>query len=290
MSTPQEVVDLVREKGLFSFYEDGHGECCRVRKVRPLRRQLSGLRAWITGQRKDQSPGTRQEVPAVQEDPVFEGTAGGPGSLVKYNPLTDMSGREVWAFLRAMGVPTNALHAQGYVSIGCEPCTRPVLPNQHEREGRWWWEDATQKECGLHSGNVKRTAQEQAAREAAAADLWHGGAVQTLDRQALQALLDAPDAREGHTLAVLYAPWCPFCQAMEPAYAQLAERLAGTDVAVAKFRADTEREFAADAFGLKTFPTIVLLPKGGRGYITYPSERRDLESLQLWVDALTGKH
>lgn len=98
----QEVVDLVREKGMFSFYEDGHQECCRVRKVRPLRKQLKGLKAWITGQRKDQSPGTRQAVPVVQVDPVFEGLEGGPGSLIKYNPLSNVSSAEVWNFLRVM--------------------------------------------------------------------------------------------------------------------------------------------------------------------------------------------
>lgn len=98
----QEVMDLVREKGMFSFYEDGHQECCRVRKVRPLRKQLSGLKAWITGQRKDQSPGTRQAVPVVQVDPVFEGLAGGAGSLIKYNPLSNVSSQEVWNFLRVM--------------------------------------------------------------------------------------------------------------------------------------------------------------------------------------------
>jgi hypothetical protein len=111
-------------------------------QVRPLRRQLGTLKAWITGQRKDQSPGTRMAVPVVEVDPVFEGVAGGPGSLIKYNPLSNMSSAEVWNFLRVMGVPTNKLHECGYISIGCEPCTRPVLPNQAEREGRWWWEDA----------------------------------------------------------------------------------------------------------------------------------------------------
>jgi adenylyl-sulfate reductase (glutathione) len=121
-----------------------------VRKVRPLRRALKGLKAWITGQRKDQSPGTRANVPVVQVDPAFEGMDGGPGSLVKWNPLSNVSGTAVWSFLRTMDVPVNALHFQGYVSIGCEPCTRAVLPGQHEREGRWWWEDAKAKECGLH--------------------------------------------------------------------------------------------------------------------------------------------
>lgn len=82
------------------------------------------------GQRKDQSPGTRMAVPVVEVDPVFEGVEGGPGSLIKYNPLSNMSSAETWNFLRVMGVPTNKLHACGYISIGCEPCTRPVLPNQ----------------------------------------------------------------------------------------------------------------------------------------------------------------
>jgi hypothetical protein len=88
------------------------------------------------------APLSRCRPQPPQVDPVFEGLAGGPGSLVKYNPLSNLSSAETWNFLRVMGVPINALHACGYDSIGCEPCTRPVLPNQHEREGRWWWEDA----------------------------------------------------------------------------------------------------------------------------------------------------
>lgn len=151
-----EVTDLVNEKGLFSFYEDGHQECCRVRKVRPLRRKLGTLKAWITGQRKDQSPGTRAEIPLIQLDPAFKGVDDGP--LIKYNPLASVSSSEVWATIRSTEVPYNALHNMGYISIGCEPCTRPVLPNQHEREGRWWWEEATQKECGLHKGNISTDA------------------------------------------------------------------------------------------------------------------------------------
>lgn len=147
-----EVMELVNEKGMFSFYEDGHQECCRVRKVRPLRRKLSTLRAWITGQRKDQSPGTRAEIPVIQLDPAFKGVDDGP--LIKYNPLAGISSSEVWATIRSTEIPYNTLHTDGFISIGCEPCTRPVLPNQHEREGRWWWEEATQKECGLHKGNI----------------------------------------------------------------------------------------------------------------------------------------
>lgn len=141
------VEDLVRRKGLFSFYEDGHTECCSVRKVEPLRRQLATLSAWITGQRRDQSP-TRADVPLVQLDPTFGGKGGAP--LVKYNPLAEVSLDYVWASIQGFEVPYNPLHGRGLISIGCEPCTRAVLPGQHEREGRWWWERASDKECGLH--------------------------------------------------------------------------------------------------------------------------------------------
>jgi adenylyl-sulfate reductase (glutathione) len=142
---------LVRAKGLFSFYQDGHQECCGVRKVEPLRRQLAGLRAWITGQRRDQSP-TRGNVPVVQADPAFKGQGG--GELVKFNPLANTSSQDVWYAIRGLGIPSNPLHERGFVSIGCEPCTKAILPSQHEREGRWWWEEATKKECGLHKGNL----------------------------------------------------------------------------------------------------------------------------------------
>ncbi len=142
---------LVKEKGLFSFYKDGHKECCEARKVDPLKRALNTVDVWITGQRKDQSPGTRATVPVIQKDPTF-----GTGKLIKFNPLSNWSSKQVWNYIRENNVPYNKLHEQGFVSIGCEPCTKPVLPGQHEREGRWWWEDATKKECGLHAGNVKK--------------------------------------------------------------------------------------------------------------------------------------
>ena len=138
---------FVRKKGLFSFYEDGHGECCGIRKVEPLKRALRGYRAWMTGQRRDQSP-TRAAVSVLQVDAAFEGKT---GQLLKWNPLANWSSAQVWTYIRNHGVPYNELHERGFVSIGCEPCTRPVLPGQHEREGRWWWEAATQKECGLHT-------------------------------------------------------------------------------------------------------------------------------------------
>ena len=142
------VRQLVTEKGLFSFYEDTHHECCGIRKTQPLRKKLSQLDAWVTGQRKDQSPGTRAGIPVIQDDKVF---AQPGGRLVKFNPLANWSSQQVWDYIRAMEVPYNELHDRGYVSIGCEPCARPVGPGQHAREGRWWWEDATKKECGLHA-------------------------------------------------------------------------------------------------------------------------------------------
>ena len=142
---------LVTEKGLFSFYQDDHKECCGIRKIEPLRKKLSEVDAWITGQRKDQSP-TRAEIPVIQDDKLF---ARPNSTLTKFNPLANWSSQEVWGYIRMCEIPYNELHDKGYISIGCEPCTRPVGPNQHEREGRWWWEEATKKECGLHSGNIE---------------------------------------------------------------------------------------------------------------------------------------
>lgn len=146
------VEGLVKEKGLFSFYEDGHKECCGIRKIAPLKKKVQTLDAWVTGQRKDQSPGTRNEIPVIQED---KGFAKPNSTLIKFNPLAEWTSQQVWEYIQMFDVPYNELHEQGFVSIGCEPCTRPVRPNQHEREGRWWWEEATQKECGLHAINIK---------------------------------------------------------------------------------------------------------------------------------------
>jgi phosphoadenosine phosphosulfate reductase len=131
----ESVENFVAEKGLYSFYKDGHKECCGVRKVRPLRRKLSTLDAWITGQRKDQSPGTRSGVPVVERDGAFSTD---DHTLYKFNPLSNWSSAQVWQYIRENDVPYNELHNKGFISIGCEPCTRPVLPQQHEREGRWF--------------------------------------------------------------------------------------------------------------------------------------------------------
>jgi phosphoadenosine phosphosulfate reductase len=153
LSPDRELLEnLVKTKGLFSFYEDGHHECCGIRKVEPLKRKLAHLDAWITGQRKDQSLDTRQNIPEVQIDTAFSTPE---HTLIKFNPLSNWTSAQVWDYIEAYQVPFNELHRQGFISIGCEPCTRPVLPNQHERAGRWWWEDAAKKECGLHAGNVE---------------------------------------------------------------------------------------------------------------------------------------
>lgn len=150
---PAAVNALVREKGLFSFYQDDHKECCGIRKIMPLKRKLLSVDAWITGQRKDQSPGTRTEIPVIQDDRAFAR----PGeTLTKFNPLANWSSKQVWDYIRNNDVPYNELHDKGFISIGCEPCTRPTGPGQHEREGRWWWEEATKKECGLHAVNLKK--------------------------------------------------------------------------------------------------------------------------------------
>lgn len=271
---------------MFSFYEDGHKECCGIRKVKPLRKALTGLRAWITGQRKDQSPGTRTEVPTVQVDPVFEGIDGGAGSLIKYNPMTNMTSAEVWNLIRSLNVPYNELHNCGYVSIGCEPCTRPVIPNQDEREGRWYWEDSAQKECGLHSGNIKAASNEEEKKQE---DLFTSSAVEHLDKDQLEALLEGP--RDKDTIVVLYAPWCQFCKAMAESYETLAANMqSNPNLRVAKFQADIERDFAASKFGLKTFPHVAMLPKAGKAgeAIKYDTERRDVDSMTMFIKAMAS--
>ncbi|HYL33566.1 MAG TPA: phosphoadenylyl-sulfate reductase [Stellaceae bacterium] len=116
-------------------------ECCFLRKVKPLRRAIAGKQAWITGQRRAQSV-TRRDL-AVQEWDAEHG-------LPKFNPLADWSDDSVWAYIRQHSVPYNALHDRGYPSIGCAPCTRAIAPGEDQRAGRWWWESAEHRECGLH--------------------------------------------------------------------------------------------------------------------------------------------
>lgn len=145
-----ELEAMVQAKGLFSFYQDGHQQCCGIRKVAPLRRRLASADAWITGQRRDQSP-SRTQVPLLELD---RANAAPGQTLVKVNPLANWSLTQVWDTLRLLEIPHNPLHDRGFISIGCEPCTRAVAPGQHEREGRWWWEEDTIRECGLHASNL----------------------------------------------------------------------------------------------------------------------------------------
>ena len=143
---PISISKLIKNKGMYSFYKEGHKECCEIRKVKPLSKKLAGLDAWITGQRRDQSP-ARLEVPIVEVDKTFSTDE---HQVIKINPLANWSSGQVWDYIRMFNVPYNELHDRGYASIGCEPCTRAIGPNQHEREGRWWWEESTIRECGLH--------------------------------------------------------------------------------------------------------------------------------------------
>lgn len=137
------VENYVRTQGINAFYEsiELRKACCHMRKVEPLQRALSGKQAWITGMRAEQAT-TRSNLPTREYD------AG--NKLEKFNPLSDWTEKEVWAYIRMYSVPYNYLHDQFYPSIGCAPCTRAVAMGEDIRAGRWWWEDPTNKECGLH--------------------------------------------------------------------------------------------------------------------------------------------
>jgi phosphoadenosine phosphosulfate reductase len=135
----------IADAGINGFYHsvEARKACCSVRKVEPLGRALDGASVWVTGLRADQS-GVRARVELAAWDAERK--------LVKYAPLFDWSRAQVADFCAANGVPVNELHAQGFVSIGCQPCTRAIAPGEPERAGRWWWEEASARECGLHVG------------------------------------------------------------------------------------------------------------------------------------------
>ncbi|MEA2641205.1 MAG: phosphoadenosine phosphosulfate reductase [Chloroflexota bacterium] len=141
------VDEMVKVAGYNLFYQSVENRklCCGIRKVEPLGRALSGLDAWISGMRRDQVV-TRTEIDLVEIDDVH-------GDIAKLNPLAEWTSEQVWDYIHAHDVPYNALHDQGYPSIGCAPCTRAVAPGEDPRAGRWWWElDPTAKECGIHIG------------------------------------------------------------------------------------------------------------------------------------------
>lgn len=133
----------VTRNGVNAFYGSVtlRQECCGIRKSEPLARALAGKSAWITGLRRSQAV-TRTRIELHEHDPVH--------GIPKFNPLADWSEADVWDYIHANNVPYNALHDRGYPSIGCAPCTRAVEPGEDIRAGRWWWEQADHKECGLH--------------------------------------------------------------------------------------------------------------------------------------------
>ena len=145
----KKVEALERKKGFYSFREsvENRKECCGIRKVEPLQRALKGLKAWVTGLRREQSV-TRTGVEKFEKDSAHPG-------LFKINPLADWTTAQVLDYIRKNEVPANKLHDLGYPSIGCAPCTRAVKPGEDIRAGRWWWERPEHKECGIHESRPK---------------------------------------------------------------------------------------------------------------------------------------
>jgi phosphoadenosine phosphosulfate reductase len=139
----EDLQKFVAEKGPNSFYEsvENRKNCCYIRKVEPLKRALAGNDIWITGLRAEHSP-DRQNIPIVEWDESNQ--------VIKYNPLLHWTTEEVRKYINDNNVPYNPLQDRGFVSIGCLPCTRAIKPGEDFRAGRWWWEDAANKECGLH--------------------------------------------------------------------------------------------------------------------------------------------
>lgn len=137
------VEELVTEKGPFSFFNsrENREECCKIRKVIPLSRALAGMECWISGIRASQSD-NRGNMSDLEYD--------ADKKLFKFHPLFDWSFEDVENYIKGHNIPYNALHDKGYLSIGCEPCTRAVIKGQDFRSGRWWWENDGPKECGCH--------------------------------------------------------------------------------------------------------------------------------------------
>ncbi|OGA30412.1 MAG: phosphoadenosine phosphosulfate reductase [Betaproteobacteria bacterium RIFCSPLOWO2_02_FULL_65_24] len=147
------VAAYVAVHGRDGFYRsvESRKRCCEIRKVEPLKRALSGHTSWLTGMRREQSL-TRAALELQSHDAVH--------GMEKFSPIADWTEDDVWQYLRAFAVPYNALYDQGYRSIGCAPCTRPVVAGEDVRAGRWWWEQPESKECGLHvapDGTLQRT-------------------------------------------------------------------------------------------------------------------------------------
>lgn len=138
------VQELINQKGPSSFYEsvENRKECCRIRKIDPLKRALQGVECWVTGIRAEQSD-NRQDMAQVEWDHT--------NALIKFHPIYDWTLGHVNEYIKAHHIPYNPLHDKGFPSIGCAPCTRAVGEGEDFRAGRWWWEDKSKKECGLHT-------------------------------------------------------------------------------------------------------------------------------------------
>jgi len=138
-----DIEKLLSEKGPESFFLsiENRKECCYLRKVKPLERALRGQNLWVTGIRRQQSS-DRLQLPVIEYDEDHD--------IIKVHPLINWSDSELWNYIRENNIPTNALHKKGFLSIGCAPCTRAVSDGEDFRAGRWWWEESTHKECGLH--------------------------------------------------------------------------------------------------------------------------------------------
>lgn len=137
------VQNMVKAHGINLFYDsiENRKLCCNIRKVEPLERALAGNKVWISGLRKEQSV-TRSDLQLFTWDEGHQ--------IIKYNPLTNWTEKEVWDYIKTKNIPYNELYDKSYASIGCQPCTRPIKVGEDVRAGRWWWESPEQKECGLH--------------------------------------------------------------------------------------------------------------------------------------------
>jgi len=140
----EDVESMVRGQGMNLFYESVEKRqlCCRIRKVEPLKRYLAGVDAWVSGLRREQNV-TRTDVAKIEIDESH-------GGIVKLNPLADWTEEQVLAYVREHNIAVNRLHGEGYPSVGCAPCSRAVAPGDDPRSGRWWWENAETRECGIH--------------------------------------------------------------------------------------------------------------------------------------------
>lgn len=142
----EHIADYVKKHGINAFYESPElrKECCRIRKVEPLNKALKGKKVWITGLRAAQSS-AREDLPQLEWDEDHQ--------LFKFHPLINWSTEDVKQYIKENNIPYNVLHDKGFVSIGCAPCTRAIKEGEDFRAGRWWWEDNSKKECGLHVHN-----------------------------------------------------------------------------------------------------------------------------------------